>query len=100
MSVCGKGRDTFCVVCGQYLLTKNRRSFTDNVKQNYENCFNISTDILNNAWTPRVICTQCHLRISNSVKKVKNAKRFFSPMLWREPVDHQTDCYFCLCKTI
>lgn len=30
---------------------------------------------------------------------MKNAKRFFSPMLWREPVHHQTDCYFCLCKT-
>lgn len=60
--------------------------------------FNIS-DSLSSAWTPRVICTQCHSCISNSVKKMKNVKRFFSPMLWREPVHHQTDCYFCLCKT-
>lgn len=98
MSPC-KSRNTFCVVCGKYLLPKNRRNFTDNVKQNYGKCFNIPTDGLNNAWTPRVICIQCHSSICNSVKGVKNAKRFSSPMFWQEPFNHQTDCYFCLCKT-
>lgn len=98
MSEC-KSRDTFCVVCGRYVMYVNRRSLNDRTKASYEKCFNISRQTLDNNWTPKIACSNCQAHLFHNDKGIKNAKHFSTPMLWRKPKNHKTDCYFCSCNT-
>lgn len=49
---------------------------------------------MDNFWTPKILCVTCSLRITEKKKQI-----FVSPTIWREPKDHDTDCYFCLTNT-
>lgn len=93
-------KDMFCVVCGEYVPLKNRKSFSDLSKSRYSECFGISCKSLNNSWTPNIICNSCRIFLSQWKTRDYNVKRFSSPMIWREPSNHKTDCYFCSFETL
>jgi hypothetical protein len=93
---CKNSSNLFCVVCGEFIVAKYARPFTDLVRKKYEECFGISTNSFNNSWTPKNICSYCLLGLNKWKSGDKRTKRFSSPMIWRKPQNHQTDCYFCL----
>ena len=46
------------------------------------------------AWVPHMVCKAC----TETLRRWTNDKRglnFGIPMVWREPTNHVTDCYFC-----
>ena len=49
-------------------------------------------------WAPHTCCVTC----SNSLREWLSGRRpqmpFAIPMVWREPKDHSSDCYFCSVK--
>ncbi|CAH0561690.1 unnamed protein product [Brassicogethes aeneus] len=90
---CNKSLDYFCVVCGKYVVSKHRKKFTDVLKTMYMEFFGIETVEMNNHWTPKMICLRCYLQVNKKKKRT-----FASPMIWREPINHETDCYFCLTR--
>ena len=47
-------------------------------------------------WTPHVICDYCRCTLEGWLRGEKRAMRFAIPRIWREPLDHHTDCYFCM----
>lgn len=50
---------------------------------------------LNQPWIPKRICRVCDSRL----RRWKSGERqmiFSSPMIWRAPRDHDSDCYFCI----
>jgi len=96
MSDCPK-KNLFCIVCGQFVLKASGRNF-NNVSCNlYTECFGIEITDSDYLWTPNVICSSCKIGLERWKKGENNAKRFASPMLWRQPQNHDSDCYFCLC---
>lgn len=48
------------------------------------------------SWSPHLCCTNCQRNLTGWLKGTHKSMPFAVPMIWREPTDHVTDCYFCL----
>ena len=90
-----------CFICGKFTLLKARRQITEFVKKAYRAYFGLVLGDQDKCWAPHIICTTCDANLSYFVSKNKKRKTFSFgiPMMWREPRDHTTDCYFCIVKT-
>ena len=53
---------------------------------------------LDKKWAPHYVCSSCTENIRQWVYGKRKSLAFGIPMVWREPKDHITDCYFCLCN--
>ena len=95
---CLNSPDSFCYVCGTYTLARNRMSISDFHKKVYQNYFHIQVGNQDKSWAPHIICKKCH-RTMERWSKGESSFSFCSPMIWREPVDHCSDCYFCMVST-
>ena len=96
-ATCKTNRDRFCYVCAEVMLLCDRRTITGLVKQNYRDCFGFSMQNEDTSHSPSFICYNCYKRLRDSKKRP--CSKFAVPALWRQPLDHSTDCYFCLTKT-
>ena len=46
-------------------------------------------------WAPRICCLTCVKRLTDWAKG-SGHMNVAIPMVWREPQDHSSDCYFCI----
>ena len=46
-------------------------------------------------WDPLICCLTCVKRLADWAKGSRHMN-FAIPMVWREPQDHSSDCYFCI----
>lgn len=91
---CVNDRNNFCFVCGELTFKAQRRNFTPLIRRAYHCYFNNKID-QNKTWAPEICCTKCVTLLSGWLKGSRHMP-FAVPMIWREPKDHLTDCYFCL----
>jgi len=49
-----------------------------------------------NKWVPKTCCLTCETGLNLWFHGSRSSFRFAVPMLWKEPNNHQHDCYFCL----
>lgn len=90
---CVNSPDLFCYICGLFLPFEKRRIVTDEIRKIYFDYFKIHIN-QNNHWTPNFICLPCQTNLQHWAKN--DGKLLFgAPMIWREPFNHTTDCYFC-----
>ena len=68
---------------------------TEKVKQMYLDYFQIMLGDQDKYWAPHKICQTCLANLTAWSKGLSNSMRFAIPMVWGEPGDHVTDCYFC-----
>ncbi|KMQ86291.1 hypothetical protein RF55_14749 [Lasius niger] len=54
---------------------------------------------LDKIWTPSSCCNRCSRNLRGWYDGIKKSMPFGVPMIWREPSNHATDCYFCLTDT-
>ena len=47
------------------------------------------------AWAPHMVCRSCTECLRQWSKGKKTSLKFGIPMVWREPRNHVSDCYFC-----
>ena len=47
------------------------------------------------AWAPHMVCKSCTEYLRQWSKGKKTSLKFGIPMVWREPRNHVSDCYFC-----
>ena len=47
-------------------------------------------------WTPHIVCKSYAIRLGGWINRNRMAMPFAIPMAWREPLNHSSDCYFCL----
>jgi hypothetical protein len=94
---CVNSPDLFCYVCGLLTDKKHQTNFTPILKKAYELYFDSKLDS-GKSWAPRFLCTTCACNLRGWIRKTKKSfhMAFGVPMIWREPSDHYTDCYFCL----
>lgn len=89
---CVNNADDFCYVCGKFASKKSKLPFTDVIQEKYREYFKKAVQNLGERWTPSIICTSCKIRL------YKAKMNFTVPMIWKKPLCHETDCYFCLSK--
>lgn len=92
---CVNHPDSFCYVCGDVTFKKQRRRFTPLVKTCYKLYFGCEIGDQDKNWAPHLCCITCVRLLTGWAKGARHMK-FAVPMIWREPRDHLTDCYFCL----
>ena len=96
---CKNQPDTFCYVCGLFTVSGQRRKITANLSKIYKFYFGCPLGDQDKTWAPHIICTSCSSGLRDWLHKRKTAFSFAIPMVWREPKDHVTDCYFCIVNT-
>ena len=73
-----------------------RRQLSPHVMKLYELYFGCKVGDQDKRWAPHVRCVGCSSSLSAWYKGTGSGLTFGVPMIWREPLDHSTDCYFCL----
>ncbi|EFN85777.1 hypothetical protein EAI_07695, partial [Harpegnathos saltator] len=68
---------------------------TQNIKTCYFEYFNIEIKNLDKPWVAHIICTTYYQGSRYWLKGKRSDMRFGIPMIWREPTDYITSCYFC-----
>jgi len=46
------------------------------------------------------VCKSCAIRLGGWINRNGMTKPFAVPMVWREPSNHSSDCYFCLTPAV
>jgi len=92
---CVNSSDAFCYICGEGTLNSRRRSFTPLIRKCYEQYFGCKVGNRDKSWAPHFCCATC-ARLLAAWAKCSRWVPFAVPMVWREPTDHVSDCYFCL----
>jgi len=87
--------DAFCYICGEVTFKSRRWSFTPLIKKCYEHYFGCKVGDQDKSWAPHFCCVTC-ARLLVAWEKGSCCMPFAIPMVWREPTDHVSDCYFCL----
>jgi len=81
--------DAFYYICSEVTFKSRRRSTTPLIKKWYEHYFGFKI------WA-RHFCCVTYARLFAAWAKASSSMPFAKPMVWREPTDHVSDCYFCL----
>ena len=92
--LCKLPNDSFCYICGEHRSSSSLRAISENVRQIHSAYF--GRLIREKEWTPRVVCTSCVVRLKDWMTGKRSKMPFGIPMLWSEPANHETDCYFCV----
>lgn len=92
---CRNHPDVFCYVCGQFIVKAQKRAITQEIKKIYKLYFDCALGDQDKLWAPHVICSACSNGLRDWYNKRKKSMPFAIPMIWREPKDHLSDCYFC-----
>ena len=92
---CRNKPDVFCYICGEYTVVPNRKPVTSFVKRAYHAYFGMKLGDQDKAWAPHMVCKKCTEYLRRWTHGKKDGLKFGIPMVWREPKDHVSDCYFC-----
>uniref|UniRef100_A0A6P7FIP8 Uncharacterized protein LOC114329810 n=1 Tax=Diabrotica virgifera virgifera TaxID=50390 RepID=A0A6P7FIP8_DIAVI len=82
-----------------FTIPSQRTNISTFVRQTYFAYFKVKLGDQDKVWAPHKVCKQCveGLRMWTNGKRAKLP--FSILMIWREPKDHSSDCYFCIVKT-
>ena len=94
---CINSPDSFCYICDEYTILKQKLNISDFVKKVYFAYFGLRLGDQDIAWAPHKVCKRCVEDLRNWFKGKKRTFRYGIPMIWREQNNHSDDCYFCSC---
>ena len=92
---CINSSDAFWHICCEVTFKSRRQSFTPLIKKCYEHYFGCKVGDQDKSWAPNFCCVTCARHLV-AWAKGSRCMPFAIPMVWREPTDHVSDCYFCL----
>ena len=91
--------DQFCYICGSYTLPKQRRKITDFIKKLYFAYFKMKLGDQEKSWAPHIVCKTYITNLRSWSLGKRKGLAFGIPIIWREPQNHISDCYFCIAET-
>ena len=92
---CRNRPDIFCYICGEYTLVPYRNPVTTFIKKTYHAYFGMKLGDQDKVWAPHMVCKSCTECLRQWSKGKTTSLKFGIPMVWREPRNHVSDCYFC-----
>lgn len=95
---CVNSPNLFCYVCGYFTDFSHQKTLTPLLKKAYMLYFDSKVDDADKLWKPNIICSSCATTLSGWLRKSPKHKSmpFGVPVIWREPTNHFSDCYFCM----
>ena len=93
---CMNSADLFPYVCGEVTLASQRSSITPLIKKAYHLYFGCKLGDQDKKWAPHIVCKSCAIRLGGWINRKGMTMPFAVPIVWREPLNHSSDCYFCL----
>ena len=92
---CKSNPNSFCCLCEKYTLPAHRRNIAHKIKI-ASNCYlGCKVGDQKKKWAPHICCNSCNTQLLRWAVGKQKKMSFAVPMIWREPTDHVTDCYFC-----
>jgi hypothetical protein len=88
--------DNFCYICGHFTPCDQRKNLSSKVKVAYHHYFGVKVSDQDRTWAPHICCSICYVGLTQWLNGKRKCMPFAIPMIWREPRDHCSDCYFCL----
>ena len=92
---CQNRPDLFCYICGEYTFVPYGNPVTTFIKQTYHAYFGMKFGDQDKGWAPHLVCKSCTECLRQWSKGKKTSLKFGIPLVWREPRNHVSDCYFC-----
>jgi len=93
---CINRADNFCYICGEVTSARQRKTITAIVKRAYHLYFGCKIGDQDKSCAPHICCREWAKNLSQRLNDERHAMPFDVPMVWREPSNHTTDCYFCM----
>ena len=87
---------SFCYVCGWYTLLLQRHNITSFVKRAYKAYFQLFFLVKKTRNGHLISCIITVRKASRLDKRETKKLPFEVLMVWREPRNYVTDCYFCI----
>ena len=83
-------------VCGEVMFASQKRKITAVVKKVYHHYFGCKVGDQDKSWAPQYCCDTCVTNLRQWLNKKRTSMPFAIPVVWREPADHSSNCYFCM----
>jgi hypothetical protein len=93
---CINSADNFCYICGEVTFARQRNANTAIGKKAYYLYFGSKIGDQDKSWAPHIFCRKCATKLSQWLNGKRHALPFAVRMVWREPSNHTTACYFCM----
>jgi len=93
---CVNSPDNFCYICREVTFSTRKLPLTPMVKKAYECYFGYKAGDQEKKWAPHVRCISCATILCEWLINKGCSMSVALPMIWREPTDQLTDCYFCI----
>ena len=91
--------DCFCYVSGVFVSTKevkHRITVANNFCTTYNAYFGMPVGDQDKKWAPHVVCGCCRSTLEAWCRGESRRVKFGVPRIWREPINHLDNCYFCV----
>jgi len=98
-AVVGQDVSLVCEQCGPILLCvwgSDLSIIMPLIKKAYHLYFGCKVGYQDKKWAPHIVCKSCAIRLGGWINYNGMAMPFAIPVVWREPSNHSSDCYFCL----
>ena len=94
---CINNRNIFCYICGLFTPSKIQRNITSKLKTVYKHYFDCELGNQDKPWVPHIVCNSFYSSLTSwlDCSRVRGLP-FTVHVIWHEPMDYITDCYFCM----
>lgn len=88
--------DNFCYACGKFTPHDQRKNISAKLKIAYKHYFGCKLRDEDRSWAPHICCGMCYVGLTQWLNRKQKHMPFAVPMVWCEPTNHVSNCYFCM----
>ena len=94
---CVNHPNSVCYICGKFTPKSQRLNITSKLTRAYKHYFVCQVKDQDKSWN-LVCCRNCYASLTQWLNRKRKSMPFAVPMVWHEPTNHFSDCYFYLTK--
>ena len=87
--------DSFCYICRKITFALRKRNMTALIRKAYHLYFGCKIGDQDKSWARPICCNICATNFRQWLSRNRKCIPFAVPMVWREPIDLNSNCYFC-----
>ena len=85
--------NSFCYICGKYILLTYRRNIAHKMKTACKYYFGCKVGVQDKKWAPHTCRNSCNTQVLRWAVGKKKKTTFAVPMIWHKPTEHVPDFY-------